>query len=452
MPMLLEKNQVHPKAFMEELTWEQVRNDVIKVNPEFAAVVDKLSPGKEYTVFKATYPYGSEILKKGDLYLPNSSGELVSLKDHSISQHVKDSLDYNLESNPVTLVLKNSVELFLSLEDRTIPFYGLISPGKLFGLWRILSLHVTQQPKFIWDLTAGARSLFMLPKISEANRHNKLKKIFHLNSDTPKTFLDHWAVFKEIANHPDFSEPWFTEVLFFSKNWFQHFNNETWLSLNHNLLRLAWEGSELWRNQFVWDLIFSLIQKRKNIKPNPYAVSTVKHLIAIGVGSLPGFAAAIDNLAAPINGLQKVYTDIYNLKNYAPIIMQPKMFSMYDDNSTPVYYSLQFPSSMEFSPKTRDRSSVITDLYEIRSLFSKYLLGIKDDQLNIQGTLFADLLTNISFDFFHSEGERYFGIKSNNNIQTADPSFNYVMSNFKKEKFPVNNGFMRGVIRIARKS
>lgn len=439
------------RPFMEELTWEQAREDVIRVNPEFANIIDELSPGKEYTLFKARYPYGSEILKRGDLCLPNGNGEIVPLHHPTIADDMREKLNYNLDSNPVTLVLRNSLELFANLQDRTIPLYGMIPQGKIFGLWRILNPNRSHQPVFIWDMTAGARSIFMLPKISEAEKHKKLKKTFYVNADTPRSLICHWQVFREIANHPYFPQPWYAEVLFFSKKWFEHLNDPEWLKFNYYLLKSAWLGSEFWRNQFFWNLIFSIVQKIRDIKPSPYVTDTVKYLFAISVGELPGFAPALDDSCAPIQGIQKAYLEIYDLKSYAPIIMQPSLFDMNDSKCRATYYSLQYPNAVELGPKSRSRSSLITDLYEIKSLLTKYLSELNSGQFNLEGTPLHNFIKLGGFDYFHDNAGPYYGIQESGEIPKDDDSFLAAFKNSKNNEFPSISTFVRGCIKISLK-
>lgn len=439
------------KASLEELTWQQVRDDVAKVNPKFVEVVDKVDPGKEYTIFKARYPYGAEILKHAVLYLPDEQGELVPITDSVVSQHIKESLGYNLESNPVSMVLQNSVELFLTLDDRTLPsIYGLITPGKIFGTWRVLNPQKALQSIFVWDMTAGARSLFMLPKISETERHKKLKRAFHLNADVPRTQMEHWSIFREIANHASFPNSWHTEILFFSKKWFEHLEDEAWMPFYYFLLRTVWQSTEFWRNQFFWDILFSTIQKSRNLKPSPYVADTVKYLFAIGVGSMPGFYPALDDISGPIAAFQQIYLNVYNLKQYAPTIMQPGIFSMQDEKCRPVYYSLQFPTAADFSPKSRDRSSIITDLFEIKSLLTKYIAEVLTDKYNLHGTPFYEFTKYGSFDFFHNNVEAYTGMRESSEIPFEDESF-YYEKNANGYGFPETSPFVRGCIRIFKK-
>ncbi len=164
------------KGSLEKLTWDQVRQDVIRVNPKLANIIDEIAPSNAYWIAKATYPYGSLVMEKSVLMLPNREGSIVPITDSSLETEFQEGLGYNLQSNPVSIVLNNSFEIFLPLEDRTIPLSGLILPGTVFGAWRILSSKKAEQTAFIWNMTAGARSVFMLPKITESKKHAQLKK------------------------------------------------------------------------------------------------------------------------------------------------------------------------------------------------------------------------------------------------------------------------------------
>jgi len=389
------------------------------------------------------YPYGANILKKGHFYLPNKEGHLVPLSQQPTE--LKNKLGYNLDSNPITLVLKNSLELFFTLDDRIIPFYGLIPEGKIFGSWRMFSMSHSHHPRFVWDLTAGARSIFMLPKISEKTSHTRLRQALQINSEKPKTLLDHWEVFKQIANSSQNNDPWYTEVLFFTNKWLEHVDDPVWQPFNYYLLKISWQNSDFWRSEFIWNLVFSIIQKRKNIKPSAHIANIVKHLFMMAAGVVPGFAPAIDNQAAPIDFIQQVYLEHYRLRDYPPIIMQPLLFDMYNQ-SRPIYYSLQFPTSVEFSNKPSERSTVITDLYMVKSFLEKCLHGINLDDLNIKPVPLYALTKKVQFDHFHTDAQSYHGIRDSLIIPLEDKAF--VPEKFKSKNFPVANTFVRGCVRI----
>ena len=444
---LLEENPI------QELTWPEIRDEVHKVNPKFAVIVDELDPGKEYTVFKVAYPYGSEILKNGSLHLPDKYGQLVPLAHNNIDQNLKNKLSYNLSSNPVSMVLKNSLELFFAIDGHTIPFpYGMIPPGLLFGCWRMITSSLSHHPAFLWNMTAGARSIFMLPKIAETISHNRLKQVFQIESDAPKSLFDQWHIFKTISEKEQKNKPWKTEVLFFSNKWFEKLEDAAWKNFHLYLHQTSWDSTEFLRNEFVWDLIFSVIQKNHNIKPNPHIADTVKHMFAISVGAVPGFSPAIDDSVAPVSLIQKTYLEIYKLKNYAPIMMVPNTFKM--DNpeiQRPAYYSLHFPTALEFSPKSSQRSSTIGDLYNVKLLLQKYLLALSTDNLHINETPLFNVAKKIDFDFFHTDTEQYYEIKENKNIPKDDPSFLEAFNKTDNKQFPTTSTFTRGCIRISKK-
>lgn len=429
--------------YITECTWDDVSHDVRKIDAVLAKLINKLSPDKKYPLYKVRYPYGSYIIRKSSLQLPNNKGTMLPLKNHHFSSQIQSRLGYNLGSNPVSLVLNNTMEIFLSLHDRTIPLsYGLFSQGALFGTWLPLSNFDTLHPAFIWDITSGSRSVFMLPKISDTRSHQRLKKHFKIDASKPNTLIDHWPVFKEIANSNNHNEKWHAEILFFSNAWFKHFNDKLWHDIRYYILDKAWQGSDFFRNQFIWNLIFSMMQEQLNIKPNAYTLNTVKHLLAIGLGKMSGFAPAENNLAAPINLLQKAYHDIYQLKSYDPIIMQPKII----DENKPVYYSLNFPTAMEFALKADLDASTVTSLSMIQKLLDKCLHYLLQQDLNIISTPFSQLPEKISYDFFHAYPENHSNIFHSKKIADSDSRFTST-----HKEFPATSNFLQGCIRISNK-
>lgn len=433
-------------------SWKNVREEVWLVNQKLVEIIDQIDPSEDYVMYKATYPYGEEILKKGKLYLPNNAPSMVSLEDSTLTNEIRENLGYNIGTNPVSLILKGSAEIFMFMDNHTIPFfYGIIPPGKVFSTWRVLMPLVCHSPAFLWNISAGARSLFMLPKISEYAAHQKLKKELRIRVDAPISLLDHWQVFKEIVNSPHSNCEWCFEIIYFSKKWFENLNENKWKEFYLYLLKNAWEGSDFWRNQFTWDLIFSQIQKNKNLKPNPYIADTVKHLLTTAVGAVPAFAPALSDLAAPISFIQSAYLDIYQLKNYYPTIMTPHFFNLYAEGQA-VYYSTHYPCTIEFSPRSRKASYKTSECDEIQYLLEKYLVEIKNARLNIQHTPLYDIPDKVSFDFFHNEINKFSCLRKSDFIPKEDPTFIPSHASSKNNSFPNSCAFVKGCIRIKKQS
>lgn len=427
-------------------TWGAVREQVYAINPQFCAIVDALSPGSEFTLYKVSYPYGSKILENGDLCLPVQD-KMVSLRQADISPTVKKDLGYNLYSNPVSMVLNHAAEMYIPLEDRVIP-YAILRAGDIFGLGPVFDGLISHcPPLFLWDMTAGARSVTMLSKISDTISHRRLIQAFQLNSSRPKNLLDHWSVFTELANNPKLGDPWETELLFFSRSWIDKLEDTAWIELRDYLRELAWKNSAYWRNQYASNLIWTHIQREEGLKPSPFIADIVKHLFAIGVSALPGFAPATDNTLGPFDRIQQAYFDVYRMKEYPPIIMQPEYFLPQENNC--VYSSMQFLSAMELSPKSNDRSSTIADLYSIQSLVKKYLRGILEGAFNVAGSRLHTMATHLNYHFYHSNAGEYPGIMSSSDIPLHDPRFAQILKQYPEASFPITGSFLRGCIGIS---
>lgn len=439
------------KGCLQKITWEQARSQVADVNPDFCKIIDELNPDDSHWLVKVTYPYGSMVMNRSVLAIPNNIGDIVPITDATIDPKIREGIGYNLNSNPVSIVLKNSFEIYLPLSDRTIPLSGLIEPGTAFGAWRMLNPSHTEQPVFIWDMTAGARSVFMLPKITEGLKHKKLEKAFGITANIPRSLMNHWEVFRQLANSDTINtERWDSEILFFSKAWFNHLKDKAWNNFYQYFYKSGWAGTEYWRNQPMWNLIFSLVLKEYEAKPNANIMDTAQYLLNMGVGAFTGLGPARNTLSGPWNLIQDAYSEVYEIKNYPPIIIQPQTFNMHDQNSPAVYYSLQFPNATQFKPSTRIKVSIISDLHEIRSLMRRYERDLLDDKYNLGGTSLFDLFKKVQYDYFHNAVELHEGMKYTSEM-SADTYLRTTVDGKVHNSFPASCLFGRGCIKLSHK-
>lgn len=321
---------------IQQTCWKDIREEFSRVNNPLTEIIDALDPNKDFTLFIASDPFGEIPLHDGCFQLPDQEGNNQKLSHTNISRTIQNELSYNQGAMPVSMVMDNSFEVFLQFNHYTLLPHGLLTKGDVFSTWRVLSNKPHQVPKFTWNVSSGARSIFMLPKIAEKKRHARLKKTFGIQSDTPSQLLDHWKIFKELANSHTFEAPWAGKLIFFGKKWFESLNDSAWIFFKQFLLQSAWDKTAFGRNQFVWDLVYSLIQAKIHLKPDPYIMDTVKYLLSIAAGSMPGFFPVIDDHAGPMKQLKKIYLEQYQIE-YAPIIMHPQFFQ----TKKSVYYSLE---------------------------------------------------------------------------------------------------------------
>lgn len=439
---------------LERLYWDEVRASVSDLNPELARIIDGLSPSKSLYLYKASYPYGSSILNEGDLFLPGQSEKLCLFKEYA-SNKLKNDLGYNNNSNPAAFVLSKSLELFISLPDRIIPF-AVIEAGSIFGIWRILDFNHAQKQSHaataLWDMSAGARSAFMLPKISDAAGIDRLSRKFDSSIEKPKALRDHWNIFKNIL--PAKSEAWATELLFFPIQWFENLEDPAWSKFRMYLLTTAWRGSEYWRNQFIWDLTFSRIQSDRGIRPSPYVADMVSHLLAVSAGALPGFTPARNDKYLPLEVLQNAFEDVYGSLNYAPIIMEPAYFNINNPNQ-PVYCSYHYQTAYKLSQKSSARSSLVTDSYNILSLIKKYLTDLKRKDLNLLGTPLYELGDKVDFTCYHhniSNHAHINGIDRASTLLAESPDFLDACNQCETKIMPKNPPFLNGCVKVGLKN
>lgn len=433
------------KATIREVTWLEVRDVVYKVNAKLAESIDGFNVKERANLYLATYPFGTNVVKDGVLMLPSKDGNIVSIHDERINPSVKHQLNYC--TIPPCIWLNTSGEVYVDVHDCRISL-NVFNPGTICGLWEVLDESQSLFSQRIWSIAVGGRSIFALPKIGDVGGLKKLEKelaVRHLT--TPKSIFEHIDLFSKIANAKENS--WKCELLFFSEGWFkERLTSKSWLNFNYRLLRDEWTHSVYWRNKVTFDLlghIFSLVQEKQNIRPNAYLINTVMHIVAIGIGSSPGFVPVTQNneLCAPTKLIQEELVQSYGLKNYIPMLMCPRYLST-SDFDCQVYYSMQVPTLLSSSQYLRKPHSVLDDMKEVKKLLESLRVYLE----KYYPQLF-NLLKNVEYEFFHSDVDENADIKHTSQIPKEDARFLDYPD--KSRTFCDNSSFLRGCIRITRK-
>ena len=213
-------------------------------------------------------------------------------------------------------------------------------------------------PNGVLTTSSGARSAFMLPNIGCQTNHSALQRDFNIQDPAPKSHYEHWNIFRHITNSKIIDCNWRSCIIYFSNKWVDRLHNDSaWLQLKLYLHELAWSAFEYRRNQIYYDIAFSITQKKRNLKPNPYLVDTAKHIFTTAIGAAPGYVPAHNNNALPLDVIQNVYVESYGLRKYSPTIMQPSQFDFQNDK-LPIYYSMQNPATC-FSLQNLERFRVL---------------------------------------------------------------------------------------------
>ncbi len=85
--------------------------------------------------------------------------------------------------------------------------------------------------------------------------------------------------------------------------------------------------------------------------------------------------------------------------------MCPSYFSFEDPK--PVYYSLQTPTLLESVPKSRNLTSIVDNVRELRELTKHFLAEAFDEHLKIANVSINEMISRLQFEFFHSEAYAY---------------------------------------------
>ncbi len=400
------------KLKIEKVYLPEIQDRIALLNPTMVNILNETK--LNYPFYIVRYPFGGIIAEKGRFYIPLEDGTTKNISDPDIPAAIRNDLDYlSIDCTPIGLLLNHSMELSFQRAGQSILLVQMM-PGWPFGLWRTIDTVDKTHPQSYhsqdaWFIKAGFRHGFMLPKISMNMAYAKLAKAKGLRMKSPpRDLYSHYEIFKDIAKHRHAVEPWYTEVLYFSKQWLEHLHELPQLELF--FYKTITRQSRFWRNKivydFMWDSFIAEI-KKENLAIKPHIIDIAKHILMVALGALPSFAPAMDNASAPIQGIQQDFLDIYGLKA-APVIMTPTHFDMYNPDTKPAYWSLQFPCYLESVPNPKTRTSNLDDLNEIALLIDYLFDNVDNKKLPvIINTPIEYCLQHVKFDYFHSDVPSY---------------------------------------------
>jgi hypothetical protein len=436
---------------LEKLYWRDVRSEFFRLNQSLAKIIDELNPPDDCFFYKANYPYGDSIFQNGEFYLPISSTGKHSLASENTSKELKKELSYNPGAYPMMLILEHPVELFININNTSVPNL-LLLPGDVLGITYVMQhtpsddIELMQPTKSVWQISAGARSTFLLPKICDAKGHKRLEKKLNIVVKTPKEIFDHWQVFRAIYSKA--GNGWETSVLFFSRGWFKYTQLPEWLPFKMYLYQTyVHKLKNYWNNLMDINMGLTEIHFQENLKPTLRVIDILRNIFAVAAGDSLGFQPAVDDSMLPCSLIQEAYINLYKLKGYYPTIMQPAYYGRLDQN--PVYTSINMMSidNLYDVLKVHSDAQLIED---VRYLFIKYAEILKLDKVNTDAFYLSEIIKNSNIEFFH-----YLRYKDTPLIDTKEIA--QLDARFITEKYPSNQElahagtFIKACIKISPK-
>jgi hypothetical protein len=439
--------------YLKIVKWADVEADVRNALPHLHEIIAQLDPGENLKLVRARYPFGARIFHGGMLYLPNSDNSSVPFGHPALPKELIPLLNYSCL--PLGVNLNKCIEGYKDLGSSIHPFV-IMEPDLSIGTWEYLAgqylLNESNATTSNISLSAGARSIFMLPKITDNLCHKRLKKTFGIKAFPPRNYLDHASLFAELINGKQSKTQWHCDVLFFTKEWNDNIINDTrWANLNAYIIHRAWNQSKAGRMMPLIDSIwFEFLQSvlKSGRKINIYLLDTVQRLFYIALGVLPAMTPNCpDDRVAPIENIQKIYLDEYKLKKYFPTVMTPAIFDIRSAKPPPVYYSLQMPtviSSSFYNPY-----SVMDDLVELKELMRIFSRVLEKTDLVIEGVPLAKLPKLVNVEYFHTETYSTHGILPTNDMITGDPNLIGLNEESAPDRqFSDKSHFVKGCVRI----
>lgn len=432
--------------------WAKVRERVHKVAPEFAALVDDVNPGKDMPLFLAYYSYGRSKGDTSNVILPRMDDGDYRLTKNEAPKEVFKYLGYGSDSAPFTMVLEKTSEMFTDIKDQQVTSPRIVyQPGDFFPLSRFFTTHQRRySPNAILTGTAGARSVFLLPEIGSLSHHAHLQRDFGIQSAPIKLLHEHHALFKELANHTLVNCDWKSCLLMFSEKFLQSIIKEKkWLPIKDYILQYGWNKTDYDRCQFYYDVIFSTIQRKRNLRPNPFVLDTVKHILKISLGVIPGFSPLTTDDLLPLTILQEIFIESYGLK-HTPTIMGPQHY-IFEKDKHPTYFSLQYASPDIFAPTSRTSSSTVFEIRELAHVIEVLQQELSRDDSLCADTVFKDLMRTLEFSYYHNRPDQHRVMRLSKELETLDPRFQRMPTKYKTQQaaFASDSKFFRGCVAIS---
>ena len=238
------------------------------------------------------------------------------------------------------------------------------------------------------------------------------------------------------------------DVLFFTDAWFSPpFSDPSWAMFYNYLFREINLQFHYNRDDLTFNLTWkNLVYKigERHLKPRPYILDTIKHLVAIGAGMAPAFCPSdASESLAPTRLLQTIYTEIYDLKKYLPTIMHAHIL-MKGQRIRPVYYSLSYPALQESCLKTYP--DIIADQREIKLLLETLVKTLKNNRDFLPNDY--NILLDKEYEFFHNNTDFLKEMLSPEKILLLDPDFENDKIQFPNRSFCPTSPFFSGCIRV----
>jgi len=427
--------------------WNSIKNHIQNIEPSFYKEVNKLSPCDKFPIYIFNYSYGDFIGDEKGVFIPNENSS-IRIGEKGTPKEIIDDLGYGAKTCPLGMTFNKQFEWF---NTRNLFPVHIDKPGTLFGLGHTSNfLHPNEVylPNGKLAMIAGARSTFLLPKISNQDKHKNLQERFNFNSPSPLIYNAHFNTFLNIYKGKKLiDEEWSAQIIYFSKSWIESINNDyEWRSVSRYISNLSEYRSRYHRENFLHSDTYRYLNDLNSYTQNNYIAETVRYLIEVMIGQNLAYAPAQDESAVPLRLIQEAYLEDYRL-DCSPQIMIPSYYKVM--SSKPVYYSLNYPSIQLSATKMINYKSIMKILGNLKNVIEDtYLPNLSSPIQDVKGTCLETCAKQVRFKFIHSNSNSNSNSKSNSKFMSPD-LLPQIDNRFENIKLSSKSPFFQGCIAIA---
>ena len=428
---------------IRKITWADFRPQMDLLNSALSRILLDLCPPDSHQLYVVTYRFGDLIVKDDQLQLPmGDNGELQPITASGVDPNLREDI-----SHCVGFSIDNQVEAFTQCGDYVRSLTGLLPAGTILPYPNPNKESTSLYHYLPMNISAGARNIFMLPKVSREKSHRCLFHDLQSPTETPTDPLEQWHTFRLIANRPELSDPWQCTMVFFSKEWFSDLRDPTWQAFNDYVNQTHLPMQAFLQNRLEWDLLFSTMAEKRNAKP--YDNSIVKQVFAIAAGGAVGFIPAVDNTAAPVDLIQQSYIENYGLEEYMPTMLYAKCYNIEEnEKQIPVYYSLSMHSATDFLPRPNKQENLSEALYKAHLCLKHYQNQLENMTSLPENSIPKKILKKVKMQFYHHNFVSKREIRNLEQLLLDNPRFNQVLADCQNKQFAMSNKFTRSCIAL----
>lgn len=440
-----------------KVCWTEIKHEIKEANPEFYSLINKINPPDTYSLYVVTFPYGVLIGDDRSQFLPINN-QLVRINESTLPEEIERDLGYGKMGSPMGMVLRKNFEWYVDLPGKKNSLPIMVQkPGDFFSYSRLIGIKnkFNYSPMGVLLAMSGARSAFLLPSIGCKNKFSRMCRQLKIKTKAPDSLYEHFGLFKNLIDNWELTQNniWRSAIVYFSESWVDSIKNDPeWADVKNYFYNSFFKKAIYLKNLPYYQMGYSIILEEYNLKPNPYLLDTFKHLIDIACGESPGFSPQVCDNFVPLSVLHEIFISQYGLKDTAPAVMAPDYLVSHQQPSfSPVYYSLQIPTTMSFSPKSKQASTMVS-LREIKDLTFEVIMAIKEKSYLFSDTIVQHVANSIDFSFFHNSIDIDGLISDTKEIVLYDNRFlASSVNSYANSHFADDSKFFRGCIRVSHK-